>query len=293
MRVRMNRIIADEKIEIQSQDGVSSRITLFRSDCEEAIVIICMPAMGVWASYYEPLARTLQLSGRHVVTADLRGNGESQIRPKRGCDFGYYEMVHYDWPAVVTEVSRLFPRSQKVLLGHSLGGQLSTLYMSANPREIDALIQVACPSVHYRGWPLPYGLRLVLMTQTFRLISGLLGYFPGKRVGFAGTEAKTHITDWTHTTLTGRYEPKNATEAYEERLPSLKAPILSISFSDDPFAPKKAVERLLAKFPRAQITHWHLAPWQVGLDSLGHVAWVKKSEPLVAKMSDWLKQVVE
>ena len=34
-------------------------------------------------------------------------------------------------------------------------------------------------------------------------------------------------------------------------------------------------------------------PWQDGLDSLGHVAWVKKSEPLVAKMSDWLKQVVE
>jgi len=78
-----------------------------------------------------------------------------------------------------------------------------------------------------------------------------------------------------------------------ERLPSLNAPILSISFSDDSFAPKKAVKRLLAKFPTAQITHRHLAPWQVGLDSLGHVAWVKKSEPLVVKMSDWLKQVVE
>lgn len=249
--------------------------------------------MGVWASYYQPLAHTLMLSGWNVITADLRGNGESRIRPKRGCDFGYYEMVHYDWPAVVAEAGRLFPRSPKVLLGHSLGGQLSTLYMSANPGEIDGLVQLACPSVHYRGWPFPYNVRLLLMTQAFRLISGLLGYFPGKQIGFAGTEAKTHIKDWAHTTLTGRYEPKNATLNYEELLPALRAPILAISFSDDPFAPKRAVERLLSKLPGAQITHWHLAPQEIGLDSLGHVAWVKKSQPIVQKMSKWLKRVVE
>jgi predicted alpha/beta hydrolase len=281
-----------EKVEIKSGDGVTSRITLFRANNLDATVIMCMPAMGVWASYYEPLARVLTLSGRNVITADLRGNGESQIRPRRSCDFGYYEMVHYDWPAVVAETKRLFPRSPKVILGHSLGGQLSTLYMSTRPGEIDGLILVACPSVHYRGWPFTYGVRLILMTQTFRLISEILGYFPGKRVGFAGTEAKTHIKDWAHTTLTGRYEPKNAKQNYEELLPSLDAPILAISFTDDPLAQKEAVQRLLSKFPRAQIIHWHLAPQEIGLDSLGHVAWVKKSEPLVEKMSGWLKQVI-
>ncbi len=76
-----------------------------------APVIMCMPAMGVRASYYEPLARALTLSGWNVITADLRGNGESGIRPRRSCDFGYYEMVRYDWPAVVAETRRMFPRS--------------------------------------------------------------------------------------------------------------------------------------------------------------------------------------
>ncbi len=165
--------------------------------------------------------------------------------------------------------------------------------MSASPGEIDALIQVACPSVYYRGWHFPHSIRLLLMTQAFRLISEVLGYFPGKRVGFAGTEAKTHIKDWAHTTLTGRYEPRNATLNYEQMLPRLSAPVLAISFSGDPFAPKKAVEKLLSKFPSAQITHWHVAPQDIGLDSLGHIAWVKKGQPIVEKISGWLKEVVE
>ncbi len=282
-----------QKITIKSGDGAASQITLFRTTDSDATVIICMPAMGVWASYYEPLAHELVLSGRNVITADLRGKGESLVKPCRGCDFGYHEMVYYDWPEIVEQANHLFPHSRKVLLGHSLGGQLSTLYMSATPGEIDGLVLVACPSVHYRGWPFPHNIRILLMTQAFRFVAGLLGYFPGKRLGFAGTESKTHITDWAYTTLTGRYKPRNSTRNYEALLLHLKAPVLAISFSDDGFAPRTAVERLCAKIPGTQLTHWYVTPQELGLDTLGHVGWVKRCQPVVKRISEWLAQVVE
>ena len=98
-----------EKVAIQSQDGVSSRITIFRNSNLEAAVLVLMPAMGVNATFYEPLAHALVREGLNVVTVDLRGHGESSIRPGRDADFGYREMVRYDWPCIIARIKILFP----------------------------------------------------------------------------------------------------------------------------------------------------------------------------------------
>ena len=176
--------ISSEKIDIRSEDGISSQITVFRTHNTDAAVIICMPAMGAAAKHYSSLAETLAGFGWNVIIADLRGNGESLITASHRTDFGYHEMVAYDWPAIVNTSSNLFPNSNKILLGHSLGGQLSALYMSQWPDIISALILVAAPSVYYRGWPFRYGLGLILLTQIARLVSGMIGYFPAQRLGF-------------------------------------------------------------------------------------------------------------
>ena len=122
-----------EKIEIRSDDGVSSRITVFRAAAADSTVVIIMPAMGVPASFYEPLATALVDQGLNVVTADLRGHGESSIRPGKGVDYGYGEMVLYDWPCIIDRVEGQFPDAPKVILGHSLGGQLTPLIWPTTP----------------------------------------------------------------------------------------------------------------------------------------------------------------
>ena len=145
-----------EEIDVVAQDGVASRITVFTgAHAPSAPVLICMPAMGVAAKYYEPLAGTILQEGWRFVTADLRGNGLSTLRVRRGISFGYHEMVSFDWPAVVGKVKDLFPGAPVYLLGHSLGGQLSALYLAANPGAASGLILVAAPSVHFRGWDFP------------------------------------------------------------------------------------------------------------------------------------------
>lgn len=273
-----------EEIDVVAQDGVASKITAFTgAHGPSAPVLICMPAMGVAAKYYEPLAGKILQEGWSFVTADLRGNGLSTLRVRRGISFGYREMVSFDWPAVVGKVRDLFPGAPVYLLGHSLGGQLSALYLAANPDAAAGLILVAAPSVHFRGWDFPLGLGVLAGTQAACATATLLGYFPGRKIGFGGTEAKGVICDWARQARTGRYEPAGSGLEFERMLGEMEIPVLAFSFEGDFLSPERAVANLLAKMRRARVTHVDLAG-----DELDHFRWVKNPAPLIEKMREWL-----
>jgi predicted alpha/beta hydrolase len=273
-----------EESDVMSRDGVASTITVFKGDdSPSAPVLICMPAMGVKAKFYEPLAEALLQEGWRFVTADLRGNGLSALHVRKGVDFGYHEMVTFDWPAVVDKVKELFPGSPVYLFGHSLGGQLSALYLAANPGAVSGLILVATPSVHWRAWDFPLNVGVLAGTQAACTLARALGYFPGRKIGFGGMEAKGVICDWARQARTGRYQPSGSSLDYEQLLRELEIPVLAISFDGDFLSPEKAVDNLLAKMRKAHITHLHLAG-----DDLDHFRWVKRPAPVIEKMQEWL-----
>ena len=274
-----------EEVGIEGKDGVTSRITVFADDFSPVSpVLICMPAMGVPAKFYDPLAVPVVKEGWRLVTADLRGNGLSSVRASREVSFGYHEMVTFDWPAVVEKVKALFPGAPVYLLGHSLGGQLSALYLAANPEACTGLILVATPSVYYKGWDFPLNLGILAGTQLACAIARILGYFPGKRIGFGGTEARGVIRDWAHTGRTGRYELAGSAVDFERLLGELELPVLSICFAVDLLAPERAVANLCAKMKRCRITH-HL----LGDENLGHLQWVKNPQPVIEQIKQWLE----
>ncbi len=275
-----------EEVGIETKDGVTSLMTIFTGDVPpDSPVLICMPAMGVPARFYEPLAGPVLKEGWSLVTADLRGNGWSSVRVARGVSFGFHEMVAFDWPAVVEKVKAIFPAAPLYLLGHSLGGQLSALYLAANPGACSGLVLVAAPSVHYPGWDFPLNLGVLAGTQLAGLIARLLGYFPGRKIGFGGTEAGGLICDWAHTARTGRYEPAGSPVDYERLLGEMELPVLSISFEVDLLAPERAARNLCAKMKRCHVTHHHLQD-----DDLGHLKWVGNPEPVIEKIRQWLSK---
>jgi predicted alpha/beta hydrolase len=276
-----------EEIDVVAQDGVASKITVFKgAHAPSAPVLICMPAMGVAAKFYEPLAGPILQEGWCFVTADLRGNGLSALRVRRGISFGYHEMVSFDWPVVVDKVKDLFPGAPVYLLGHSLGGQLSALYLAADPNAAAGLILVAAPSVHWRGWDFPLNLGVLVGTQAACAMAKALGYFPGRKIGFGGTEAKGVICDWARQARTGRYEPAGSEIMYERLLAGMEFPVLAFSFEGDFLSPERAVENLLAKMTRASTTHVNLAG-----DDLDHFRWVKGPVPVIEKIREWLAAI--
>lgn len=280
----MNR----EKIGITSLDGAASAITVVTAgEAPSAPVLVCMPALGVPAKYYEPLAGPFLQEGWRFVTADLRGNGLSALRVGHGVDFGYREMVVFDWPAVTDAVRKRFPTAPLCLLGHSLGGQLSALYLAANPGAAAGLVLVAAPSVHWRGWGMPLGLVVLAGTQAACATAGVLGYFPGRKLGFGGTEARGVICDWARQARTGRYEPAGSAVDYEGLLGSLQVPVLAVSFEGDFLSPERAVENLLAKMPVADIERIRLEG-----EGLDHFGWVKNAAPVIEAVRGWMGRAI-
>lgn len=269
-------------------DGTQSAVTVFTCDAA-APVVVCMPAMGVRAAFYEPLAHNLCRQGLNAVTADLRGQGASSVQVKRGTDFGYHEMLTHDWPAVVDAVRQRFPRRRLFLLGHSLGGQLNVLYTSLHPQRVSGLILVACCSVFYKGWRFPGNCGIWLGTQTARGLAALMGYFPGRRIGFGGTAARTVIRDWACNARTGDYVLTNSPHDFETRLAALRKPVLAVSIAGDGFAPPRALENLCRKFPAAPVTRWHVQPGELAPEGLDHFGWVRHSGPVAARIRAWVE----
>jgi len=277
-----------EERTIITKDNARSKISLFYSETVENPLVICMPAMGVPADYYTGFAKNLCRKGLNVITADLRGNGHSTIRASRDTTFGFHEMISYDWPAIINEARKLFPASPLFLLGHSLGGQLNSLYISRNPENLAGLILVASGSVHYKGWPFPQNLKILLGTQITRMAAGLFGYLPGKQLGFGGREARTVIRDWAHTALTGHYEPANTSYDYESSLKKTDIPILAISFKRDHFAPDQSAKNLYGKMNPSHVKHFCLTRNDIKAPGFIHFAWVRHSDPIVSKIKTWV-----
>jgi len=278
-----------ETLEVVAADGVSNRLSAYPAAAGRAVILL-MPAMGVRAEFYRPFAQSLALAGWHTVTADLRGIGESSARVKDGAHFGYHEMLELDWPANLQRVRERFAQLPIYLLGHSLGGQLNALYAGLHPQQIDGLIFVSCGSVYYRGWAFPASLKILTMSQVLRGITEVVGYLPGKKIGFGGTEAKGVIRDWAYLARTGRFRVAGSTVDYESSMRAFNKPLLALSFSDDEFAPHGSTRNLLQKLPRATATHQHQLPGELGLSRVGHYGWVKNNQAVVARISSWLAE---
>lgn len=277
-----------ERLDVARADGTCSRILVQRTERSAAPVVLCMPAMGVDAGYYLKLLDAFSEYGIHAAVTDLRGKGECSVRPRRGIDFGYHEMVTQDWSAAVARLRQAFPTNRIYLLGHSLGGQLSALYLGIRPRSVDGLVLVASCSNDYRQWPWKQRPAVLLGSQLARAIAALYGYFPGKALRFAGTEARTVIQDWAHQTRTGRYEPKHATHDFEQALRTIEAPVLAISLAGDRLAPQAAVDHLCSKMPRAKLECWHYLAREEAAVRTDHFRWVRQPEAIVARIGVWL-----
>lgn len=272
----------EQIIDIALQDGTSTKITSFTaSDVKNSnTLIVIFPAMGVASFYYKPLATSLAQKGLTVIMADVRGHGHSSVRPSRKVDYGYHEMIEVDYVGILKKVEELYPHCKKYLLGHSLGGQIASLYLSKYPTAYAGLILVACCSVYYQSWKGSAKYGILAGTQMARLVSSIFGYYPGKQLGFAGTEGRTVMKDWSRQARTGKYLVENNSHDFEASLKQMNVPTLVISFQGDKMAPKAAVEHLYQKFsPQTAIQHHHVQ----GKNGLrySHFNWVKKSEEVV------------
>ncbi|WP_161962396.1 alpha/beta fold hydrolase [Nocardioides speluncae] len=270
-----------DSVVLDRAEGTSFQLTVHAAADAAAPVFLLQPAMGTKAGYYGRLATALQLAGLTAVVSELRGHEASGGRhASRGYDFGYDEMVNEDLAQAVAAVRDRFPDAALHLLGHSLGGQLCSLYAAQHPGEVDGLVLIASAAVHWRhyGWP------FLPLSQFFGFTAKAVGHFPGKRVGFAGREARTVMADWARVARTGRFATGSPRVDREDELAKVDVPVLAISLTGDTFAPRRAVDALADKLTGAEVTRLHLTPDE----PTDHFKWARRPQTVVPAIVDWL-----
>ncbi len=277
----------DERIPVVALDGHRYAVEVHDEPTANAIVLV-LPAMGVTSTYYGALIENLRESGVAVAIADCRGHGQSDVRARRGVDWGYRELVEVDLPATIDAVRQRLPDRPIYALGHSLGGQVACLHAAAYPGELAGVALVASCSVHFVGWGFPRGIATLLATQLIAMTSRLSGYFPGERLRFAGKEGRRQMIDWAHNARTGRWTIRGSSHDYEQLLTKVDIPVLAMSFAGDTYAPRAAVDNQVAKLSSAALTrhHWTAADFDRG--GLHHFRWVRHSAPIAGMVKDWI-----
>jgi predicted alpha/beta hydrolase len=260
-----------DQIVLRRDEGTSFRVSLARAADPGAPVVLVAPAMGMGARYYLPLVEALAASGVHGAVAEQRGHETEGGRvPGRDYDFGYAELLD-DLTAAVAAVRAELPGAPLHLLGHSLGGQIATMYAALHP--VDGLVLVASSTPYWRHW----GPRLLAAGHGFPLVARMVGHFPGARVGFAGREARGVIRDWGRLARTDRFP------IADDRVAAIEAPLLVISVEGDTLGVPRAIAGLADRMPRAAVTRAHLDE-----DGIDHMRWARQPESVVPLIGKWL-----
>ncbi|MFD2766199.1 alpha/beta fold hydrolase [Micromonospora eburnea] len=246
-----------------------------------APVVVIWPAMGVRARYYRPFAAALRDAGMAVIVADLRGTGESTPRPARTCRYGYAELTA-DVGAVFEALKPRLDGRVRVLLGHSLGGQVAVLHQALHDADtVDGLALVAVGLPWWRLYPGRHGWNVLAFTQGIAAVTRLLGVWPGW--GFGGRQVRGVIRDWAHTARTGRFPVLDGVDA-EAAVGRVRTPVLAVSVDDDQYTPHETLDHLCAKLTAAPMTR-HRYPVSEAGAPLDHFTWVRAATPLAARVA--------
>jgi len=267
-------------------DGARADILLQCPEGAPTRLIYWLPALGVAAKHYLPLAQALAERGIAVAIHEWRGIGSSDRRAGRHEDWGYRELLEQDLPAGMAVVRARLPQARLCLGGHSLGAQIATLYAALHPHDAAGLVAVASGAPYWRQFP--QGRLLWCAYVLAPWLARLVGHLPGRRIGFGGNEARRLIDDWARTGRTGRYAAAGVNADVETLMRALQLPVLALRMQDDWLAPQASLSWLLAKMPRSLNQQQVLTATELGRDKADHFGWMKVPEPVAAHVSTWL-----
>jgi predicted alpha/beta hydrolase len=273
-----------EEINFDYHDGSKNSLLLYEN-IESTNILVMFPAMGVKANYYKPFIQ--ELSQRHTIaTIDLRGMGNSSLRPSKRTDYGYKETLDFEYHKTIEYLKNRYPDKRLILVGHSLGGQMGCLYTSKHPNYIDGIILIASCNVFYKGWKKSEATKNIFYIRFASFITSLLGYFPGHKLGFGGLQSKSIIKDWHKHSETGIYKIKGENFDFEYALSNTNTKILAIHYPKDHLCPKEAIYNLLNKFSKSS----EITFLSINENNLDHFSWVKNNKSTILEIDNWLNR---
>ncbi|KXX66820.1 alpha/beta fold hydrolase [Flammeovirga sp. SJP92] len=241
--------------------------TLFEAN-ERDVLLIIASATGVKQEYYQKFAQFMCEQGVSVITFDYNGIGRSLKQPIQQVRNNASDWGRNDLESVIQYGIQHFPTARKVLLGHSIGGQLIGLAKSAP--KIDKILLVASQSGYWKFWQ---GFERVKMWFNwyvlFPVLISTFGYLYSKKItGMENLPSKV-ANQWRNWGKHSNYilsDPSIQAFYYEK----IKSAITAYSIEDDFFAPKEAVQWMTRQYSQAPKKEVRLTLEDLNTSSIGH-----------------------
>lgn len=257
----------ERTLSITAADGFPLGARLFEPEGKAWAAVVVHGATAVPQRYYERFARYLASEGVRALTYDYRGVGLSRPASLRGMRATMTEWGRFDAPAALAHVRGLSPRLPVIGIGHSFGGQI--LGLSDELHAIDGALLVASQLGYVGHWNAParWGLNAIFHGLV-PAVTGTLGYMPGA-LGLGEDLPKGVVREWARWCTSPGYLLDHHGDA-AERFARFDKPTLLMSFTDDAYAPRRAVEALASALSRAKLRRRVVKPREVGTGPLGH-----------------------
>ena len=272
------------ELDAEAADGHRFQL-LARVPAQPQASVLWLPAMGIAARHYLPLADALAARGIAVFVHEWRGGGSSSVRASRDCDWGYRELLTLDIPASEALVAGHAPGVPRILGGHSLGGQLACCRLGLSPDSAARLWLVGSGAPYWRAFPLRTKWWLPFVYRFLAWLAERHGALPGRRIGFGGQEARGVVRDWSRSGLSGRYAAAGVDVDLEAAMAALTLDAHAVVLERDWLGPLPSLRFLLSKLRHSSQRIDVLDAATLGTRA-DHYAWMKQPQAVVAALLD-------
>ncbi len=232
---------------------------------------------GIPAKFYTKFARYFAEQGYIVVNYDYRGIGLSKPKSLKGFQCTNLQWGTLDMTAVLNWAIKQYPDLKKIVIGHSMGGQL--IGTMTNVDKIDQSILIASGTGFWKDMPqtkLKY-LMPILWNFYIPLTTLIYGYGSTKKIRQGENLPKGVVLQWRKWCVSKDYWKTDIEKNQEaNNFAILKGKMTSITFSDDNIISDKANEKLLKHYTNVEILKKNISPKEIGLDKLGHFGFFQK-----------------
>jgi predicted alpha/beta hydrolase len=263
----VNRVVA--------ADGFPLGATLVGPTDPAARLVVIAGATGVRRRFYARFAEWLAARGLRVLTFDYRGIGDSRPASLRGFDATMRDWGTCDLEGVLRWATEASGGRAIGFVGHSVGGQL--LGQAPSNGLVDRAWFVAAQHGWFRHWPVRSWPGLAgLWYLALPALTHSLGYFPAPWLRLGEPLPKGVALMWAAWCTRRHAMPGEPDDPLRARFAQVTANIHSVSFDDDPIAPRAAADALLAFYPSARASRGHVAPADIGRDRVGHFGYFRE-----------------
>lgn len=218
------------------------------------IYLIINNGARVLQNKYNEFAKYISENNINVITYNYSDTDVPKNKLKTS-KTSIQQWASFDMKNIINSILDINNNAKIFVLGHSLGGQI--IGLTENCKKLDGVILIAAQTGYWRFWSFPLNIVNCLTWYLYvPLLLKTYGFFPKGKGKSLSHMPKRAATDWMKWCRSPNYLFDNISLS-EQYYNTIRCPLLSISFGDDIYATKQAVDWLTSKYKNVKLSRIH------------------------------------